>query len=103
MKEPMKTASIGAMKEKDKKGSGKLTGAHIEMADNGYNLGLRRQGSDQYSSGAEQPGDKTVHAGRKALLSHLEGVLAKHEGSKGMKSPRPSPGTNLVQAPKGKY
>ncbi len=52
----------------------------------------------------EQPG--TVHKGRKDLMQHLEGVLAKHEGETGIKGPkpqRPPAGANMVAGPGGKY
>jgi hypothetical protein len=89
------------MKEKDKKSSGKpgaLKGAHIEVASNGYKLNLHHAADDSFPGyPGSQPG--TVHKGRKDLLSHLDGVLAKHEGSQGIQGPRPSPGTNLLKGP----
>jgi hypothetical protein len=101
MKEPMKSASIGAMKEKDKKGKpAKLQGARIEVAANGYKLNLHHASETGFPSYPDQPG--TVHSGknaRKDLMQHIDSALAKHEGAPSAKGPRPAPGTNLIKPP----
>ncbi len=102
MKAPMKKSEVGAIKEKDKKGSKpKLKGAHIEVAANGYKLNLHHASDEGFPAYPEEPG--TVHSGksaRKDLMRHLDAALAKHEGEPPPpKQPRPSPGTNLMKAP----